>query len=95
MVPSRARGHHPPGRFLLLCVLDQGIGIAPEDLPRIWERFYRVDNSNTRRIGGTGLGLSITKALVELHGGRIWVESEGRGRGSRFCFTLPHEAAPA
>ncbi len=79
---------HPPGRWLLVQVRDQGIGIAPEDLPRIWERFYRVDNTNTRRIGGTGLGLSIARALVELHGGRIWVESEV-GRGSIFSFTLP------
>lgn len=63
------------------------MGIPHEDMPRIWERFYRVDNSNTRRIGGTGLGLSITKALVELHNGRIWVESTV-GQGSTF-FTVP------
>jgi signal transduction histidine kinase len=69
-------------------VRDQGIGIAPEDLPRIWERFYRVDNTNTRRIGGTGLGLSIASAMVELHGGRIWVDSE-LDKGSVFSFTLP------
>lgn len=79
---------HPAGRFLRIAVRDQGIGIAPEDMPRIWERFYRVDNSNTRRIGGTGLGLSIAKALVELHGGRIWVESVP-GKGSVFFFTVP------
>jgi signal transduction histidine kinase len=79
---------HPPGDFLLIRVSDQGIGIPPEDLPRIWERFYRVDNSNTRRIGGTGLGLSIVKGLVELHGGRIWAESE-HGKGSVFSLTLP------
>lgn len=79
---------HPPGHWLLVSVRDQGIGIAPEDLPRIWERFYRVDNTNTRRIGGTGLGLSITRGLVELHGGRIWVESE-MGKGSVFTFSLP------
>jgi signal transduction histidine kinase len=79
---------HPPGRFLLISVRDQGIGIAPEDLPHIWERFYRVDNSNTRRIGGTGLGLSIARALVELHGGQIWVESTV-GQGTTFSFTLP------
>jgi signal transduction histidine kinase len=79
---------HPPGRWLVVAVRDQGIGIAPEDLPRIWERFYRVDNTNTRRIGGTGLGLSIASAMVELHGGRIWVDSE-LDKGSVFFFTLP------
>ncbi len=86
--PTALPADHPPGRWLVVRVRDQGIGIAPEDLPRIWERFYRVDNTNTRRIGGTGLGLSIARALVELHGGRIWVESEV-GRGSIFTFTLP------
>jgi signal transduction histidine kinase len=79
---------HPQGRFLRISVSDQGLGIPPEDLPRIWDRFYRVDNSNTRRIGGTGLGLSIAKALVELHGGRIWAESVA-GKGSTFSFTVP------
>lgn len=79
---------HPPGRWLVVSVRDQGIGIAPEDVARIWERFYRVDNTNTRRIGGTGLGLSITRGLVELHGGRIWVESV-ISEGSVFSFTLP------
>jgi signal transduction histidine kinase len=79
---------HPEGQFLLVSVKDNGIGIPQEDISRIWERFYRVDNSNTRRIGGTGLGLSITKALVELHGGRIWVESTV-GKGSTFYFTVP------
>lgn len=79
---------HPKGQFVRIAVSDQGIGIAPEDLPRIWERFYRVDNGNTRRIGGTGLGLSIAKALVELHSGRIWAESK-LNKGSTFYFTLP------
>lgn len=79
---------HPVGRWILVSVRDQGIGIAPEHVPLIWERFYRVDNTNTRRIGGTGLGLSITRSLVELHGGRIWLES-AVGRGSVFFFTLP------
>ncbi len=79
---------HPQGRWMRVAVTDEGIGIGEDDLPRIWERFYRVDNTNTRRIGGTGLGLSITRALVELHGGRIWAESE-LGKGSRFSFTLP------
>ncbi len=79
---------HPSGRWLTVRVRDHGIGIAAEDLSRIWERFYRVDNTNTRRIGGTGLGLSIARAMVELHGGRITVESE-LNQGSTFSFTLP------
>lgn len=79
---------HPAGQWLKVSVRDEGIGIAPEELPRIWDRFYRVDNTNTRRIGGTGLGLSIARALVELHGGRIDVQSEP-GQGSIFWFTLP------
>ena len=78
----------PPEPALLITVRDPGIGIPLEELPRIFERFYRVDNSNTRKIGGTGLGLAITQALVELHGGRIWVESTP-GQGSTFSFTLP------
>ncbi len=73
---------------MLVTVRDPGMGIPPEELTCIFERFYRVDNSNTRKIGGTGLGLAITKALVELHGGRIWVESTP-GEGSTFFFTLP------
>jgi signal transduction histidine kinase len=78
----------PPEPAMLITVSDPGIGIPAEELPRIFERFYRVDNSNTRKIGGTGLGLAITQALVELHGGRIWVESTP-GEGSTFFFTLP------
>ncbi|HEU5085979.1 MAG TPA: ATP-binding protein, partial [Roseiflexaceae bacterium] len=86
--PATLPAEHAPGRFLQISVADQGMGIAEEDLARIWDRFYRVDNSNTRRIGGTGLGLSIVKSLVELHGGRVWVESE-LGKGSTFKFTVP------
>lgn len=78
----------PPEPAMLISVRDQGMGIPPHELPRIFERFYRVDNSNTRRIGGTGLGLAITRALVELHGGRIWAESTP-GEGSTFYVTLP------
>ncbi|MCL5961128.1 MAG: PAS domain S-box protein [Chloroflexi bacterium] len=67
-------------------VADRGVGIAPEDMPHIFERFYRAKGG--RVAGGLGLGLYITKMLVEAHGGRIWVDSEV-GKGSTFYFTLP------
>ncbi len=73
---------------LEVCVSDTGIGIPKDKLDRIFERFYQVDASPTRRYGGMGLGLAIVKEVVEAHGGRVSVESEP-GKGSRFCITLP------
>jgi two-component system phosphate regulon sensor histidine kinase PhoR len=69
-------------------VCDTGIGIPAQDLPRIFERFYKVDRSRNREVGGTGLGLAIAKHLIEGHGGRLWADSK-EGRGSTFYFTLP------
>jgi two-component system, OmpR family, phosphate regulon sensor histidine kinase PhoR len=71
-----------------ICVADNGPGIAAEHLPRIFERFYRVDKARSREVGGTGLGLSIVKHIIQAHGGRVWVESHP-GKGSSFYFTLP------
>ena len=76
------------GRFLLIEIEDDGPGIAPDDIPRLFQRFTQLDMSLTRHAGGTGLGLSITKALVEAHGGEIGVRSRP-GAGSTFWFTLP------
>jgi len=73
---------------VLLFVSDHGPGIPPQDLPYIFERFYRVEKSRSREGGGTGLGLAITKQIVEHHGGKIWAESE-LGKGTTFFFTLP------
>ncbi|HEV2721030.1 MAG TPA: ATP-binding protein [Thermoanaerobaculia bacterium] len=69
-------------------VIDRGPGIAADQLPHLFERFYRVDPSRSRRTGGAGLGLSIVKQLVEAQGGRVWAES-APGEGSTFSFTLP------
>jgi len=76
--------------MLLVRVADTGIGIREENIPIVFEQFRQVDGSLTRTAGGTGLGLPISKSLVELHGGKIWVESEV-GEGSSFYFTIPLE----
>jgi signal transduction histidine kinase len=70
-------------------VRDTGVGIAPEHLPLLFERFYRADKSRTRALGGSGIGLTIAKALSEAMGGQISAESSGLGQGSVFTFTLP------
>jgi two-component system sensor histidine kinase ResE len=74
--------------YLLIQVTDQGGGIPAEDLPRVFSRLYRADNVLIQGIGDTGVGLSIVKALVDAHGGRIWVDTE-LGQGSSFSVLLP------
>ena len=69
-------------------VQDNGCGMAPEHLPRLFERFYRVDKDRSRKLGGTGLGLAIVKHIVNAHGGRVTVESTP-GKGSTFLINLP------
>lgn len=79
---------HREGEELRLCVKDNGPGIPADDLPHLFERFYRVDKGRSRETGGTGLGLSIVKHIAQLHGGRAWVESE-LGKGASFWVALP------
>lgn len=79
---------------VLVSVEDDGVGIAKEEQPRVFDRFYRAKHSLERGVPGTGLGLAIAREAVQKHGGRIWVESEP-GKGSRFCFLVPLAPAPA
>jgi len=81
------------GRGIQVAVADTGIGIDPQDLPHIFERFYRADKSRDRSTGGAGLGLAIARQVVELHGSVLEVESRP-GQGARFAFSLPSSPAP-
>ena len=74
--------------MVLVQVQDEGVGIPAEALPRIGERFYRADRARSRAEGGSGLGLAIARALVEAHGGCLWVESV-EGQGTVVAFAVP------
>jgi len=82
------------GEHVRLIVRDDGAGIDPSLLPRLFERFWQADSSSTRTHGGLGLGLAVVRHLVELHGGTVYAESEGAGRGATFTVTLPAMASP-
>ena len=79
----------PEKGMVAIAVVDTGVGVAPQHLPHLFDRFYRVDRSRARRSGGSGIGLTIARHLVEAHGGSIRAESPGPGRGATFTFTLP------
>jgi signal transduction histidine kinase len=82
-----------PG-YVRVSVVDDGIGIPERDLTRVFDRFYQVESHLTRKHGGMGLGLSVAKAMIEMHGGRLWAESV-EGKGSRFTILLPVDASQA
>ena len=90
-IQSEAGGDSiPAGESLRIAVTDTGIGIKVNDQERVFKEFEQVDSSYGRQQQGTGLGLALTKRLIEMHGGRIWVESEGvEGKGSTFTFLIP------
>ena len=77
------------GAALVISVTDDGMGIDPADLPHVFDRFYRTDQSRSRGVGGTGLGLAITRAIVEAHGGTVTVASDGLGQGAAATLRLP------
>ena len=79
---------YPENDYAVFCVEDNGCGISEEDLPYIFERFYRADKSRTRSTGGSGIGLGSKKALVEAHGGQISAASKA-GKGTIIKFTIP------
>jgi two-component system sensor histidine kinase VicK len=81
------------GEMILVSVADTGVGIPVDKLERVFDRFFQVDGSATRRFSGAGLGLAIARRIVEAHGGRIWVESEA-DKGSVFKFTVPKTQTP-
>jgi signal transduction histidine kinase len=87
--PTTDNAQDATGEYIEISVADTGIGIRPEDTDRIFNPFEQIDGSLSRKYQGTGLGLSLTKCLIELHGGTIWVESEGEGKGSIFSFIIP------
>jgi signal transduction histidine kinase len=85
-----ASGPFGSSGFFQISVTDNGIGIAPEMQPKVWETFFQADSSAAREYGGAGLGLSIVKSYVEAHGGEVAVRSEA-GKGSTFTLILPIE----
>ena len=87
--PTVQLAGHPAADWLELSVIDTGVGIRREDLPRLFQQFTQLESSYTKRHAGSGIGLALTRQLVELHGGRIWAESDGEGKGSAFRVLFP------
>ncbi|MBK8780937.1 MAG: GHKL domain-containing protein [Anaerolineales bacterium] len=77
------------GKEITVLIEDTGDGLSPDEAASVFNRFYRADKSRSRETGGTGLGLSIVKAIIEAHGGRVKAQSDGKGLGSTFSFSIP------
>ena len=88
-LPSNGDGDKGAKSYLELSVVDTGIGLEPGETEKVFNPFEQAQSSGNLKYQGTGLGLSLTKRLVELHGGQIWAHSEGKGKGTAFCFVLP------
>ena len=83
----------PDEERIVLRVQDQGVGVNPEDVKRIFRRFYRVTHRSMAHVKGTGLGLFIVKAIAQKHGGKVFAESDGEGQGTTIVLELPRSAA--
>jgi two-component system, OmpR family, sensor histidine kinase SenX3 len=92
-VDVRVRLEAPDEERIVLRVQDQGVGIAPEDVKQVFKRFYRVTHRSLAHVKGTGLGLFIVKAIAQKHGGKVFAESDGEGRGTTIVLELPRWAA--
>jgi len=75
---------------ILVSVIDTGMGISKENIHKLFTKFFQVDSTARRKHGGTGLGLAISKGIIQGHKGKLWVESEGIGKGTIFSFTVPY-----
>jgi len=80
------------GDNLVISVADSGIGVAGDELEKIFDEFYQTEGGLANKTPGTGLGLALSRKFIQMHDGRIWAESEGEGKGTRFIFTLPLDA---
>jgi PAS domain S-box-containing protein len=93
-LPAKIRKDLPDTKYVLVSVNDTGIGIAKKDQPKLFTEFQQLENTYTKQYEGTGLGLALSQKLVTLHGGKIWFESKGKGKGCTFYFILPLNTLP-
>jgi signal transduction histidine kinase len=93
VVDVRVRVETPSENRIVLRVQDQGVGIPPDDVKRVFKRFYRVTQRSLAHVKGTGLGLFIVKAITEKHGGKVFAESAGEGQGTTIVMELPRMTA--
>jgi two-component system sensor histidine kinase SenX3 len=93
-VDVRVRLETPDEKHIVLCVKDRGVGIPPDDVKRIFKRFFRVTHRSLAHVKGSGLGLFIVKAIAQKHGGKVFAESEGEGQGTTVTLELPRTPTP-